>query len=100
MGDQMDETAASEMFAFIVAPYSNVEFAQHAFHSARDLHFDMRAETAIGATVNARQDSGDVKIFRKHVTAIRYGSLIGPGWGWRQGWRSPSSPMPLSAQAS
>jgi hypothetical protein len=96
----MDETAANEAFAFIVAAYSNAEFAQHAFRSARDLHFDMRAEAAIGATVNARQDSGDAKILRKHVTAIRYESLIGPEWDWRQGWRSPSSPMPLSAQAS
>jgi hypothetical protein len=66
---------------FVSAFYDAVADAKDDFQAVKDLHYEINALDELDAVVIGRQDSGDIKVFRKHDQPARYGRLPSGGWG-------------------
>jgi uncharacterized membrane protein len=66
---------------FVTGCYDEVAGAKNDFQAVKDLHYEINALDEFDAVVIGRQDSGDVKVFKKHEQSIRYGRLPGGRWG-------------------
>lgn len=75
--DMTDEMAV----VFVSGFYEELAGARNDFQAVKDLHYEINALDEFDAVVIGRQDSGDVKIFKKHEQSIRYSRLPGGGWG-------------------
>lgn len=75
--DMTDEIAV----VFVAGFYDELAGAKNDFQAVKDLHYEINALDEFDAVVIGRQDSGDVKIFKKHEQSIRYGRLPSGGWG-------------------
>lgn len=66
---------------FVSGFYDEVAGAKDDFQAVKDLHYETDALDEFDAVVIGRQDSGDLKIFKKHDQPCRYGHLPSIGWG-------------------
>lgn len=66
---------------FVSGFYDEVVGAKDDFQAVKDLYYEINALDEFDAVVIGRQDSGDVKIFKKHDQPTRYGQLPSGGWG-------------------
>jgi uncharacterized membrane protein len=70
---------------FVSAFYDELAAAKNDYQAVKDLHYETNARDEFDAIVIGRQDSGDVKILRKHEQSIRYGRLPSGVWGLASG---------------
>jgi uncharacterized membrane protein len=76
---------AADTFIVYVGVYDTVGDAEDDYQLVRDLHMKAGLIDAYDAAVVERQDSGKVKITKKHETPTRAGGVLGGGVGLATG---------------
>jgi uncharacterized membrane protein len=65
--------------------YSDVSQAEADYQNVKDLYYELNLIDAFDAAVIAKNESGKVKIHKKHEQPTRYGGWTGAGWGLATG---------------
>jgi uncharacterized membrane protein len=76
---------AADTFIVYVGVYDTVGDAEDDYQLVRDMHMKAGLIDAYDAAVIERQDSGKVKITKKHETPTRAGGVLGGGVGLATG---------------
>lgn len=66
---------------FVSGFYDDVDHARSDSQAVKDLYYEINAPDDFDAVVIGKQDTGDVKIFKKHDQPARPGRMPNGGWG-------------------
>ncbi|MGZ6616784.1 MAG: DUF1269 domain-containing protein [Solirubrobacteraceae bacterium] len=65
----------------MAASYDDLADAETDYEAIKALYYEVKTSHDFDAAVLARDESGDVKIVRKHEEPTRHGAAHGLGWG-------------------
>ncbi len=73
------------IYMFIVGIYPDVDTAEQDYQAVNDLYYETNLIDTFDAAVVGKNDSGNVKIYRKHEQPTRNGGRVEAGWGLATG---------------
>jgi uncharacterized membrane protein len=76
---------AVDTFFVYAGVYDNLDDAKADYEAVKDLHTDAGLVDAYDAAIIEREESGKVKIVKKHETPTRVGGVLGGGVGLATG---------------
>ncbi len=74
-----------DTYVFLVGIYPDVDTAEHDYQAVKDLYYETNLIDTFDAAVVGKNDSGNVKIYRKHEQPTRNGGRVEAGWGLATG---------------
>jgi uncharacterized membrane protein len=74
-----------DTYVFFVGIYPDVDTAEHDYQAVKDLYYETNLIDTFDAAVVGKNESGNVKIYRKHEQPTRNDGWVGAGWGLATG---------------
>ena len=65
----------------LAAAYDNVADAEADYEAVKALYYDVETSHDFDAAVIDRDESGKVRVIKKHEQPTRHGAAVGMGWG-------------------
>ena len=92
----------------LAAAYDDVGAAEADYEAIKALYYDVKTSHDFDAAVIDRDESGKVRVVKKHEQPTRHGAAAGMGWRWvrrvcccrgSRWWAWPAAPPPVPRSA-